>query len=76
MHHAQDDAGLAWTYVHLAHGLITYYMFHWSKGTPFVEEDQGKYDLLTFWEQVRHWRHDLPLWTPKLAIILFSIYCE
>lgn len=47
-----DDAGLAWTYVHLGHGLITYYLFHWTKGTPFMEEDQGKYEMLTFWEQV------------------------
>lgn len=47
-----QDSGLAWTYTHLAHGVITYYLFHWTKGTPFVEEDQGKYDQLTFWEQV------------------------
>jgi len=47
-----DDAGLAWTYTHLAHGVITYYMFHWSKGTPFVDDDQGRYNLLTFWEQM------------------------
>ncbi|KAJ9517963.1 ORMDL family [Haematococcus lacustris] len=47
-----DDSGLAWTYTHLIHGVVTYYLFHWTKGTPFVEEDQGKYDALTFWEQV------------------------
>lgn len=47
-----DDAGLAWTYTHLIHGVITYYIFHWAKGTTFVEEDQGKYALLTFWEQL------------------------
>jgi len=45
-----DDAGLAWTYVHLVHGVVTYYLLHYCKGG--VEEDQGKYDLLTFWEQV------------------------
>lgn len=47
-----DDAGMAWTYVHLGHGVITYYLLHWTKGTPFVDEDQGKYELLTFWEQL------------------------
>lgn len=47
-----DDSGLAWTYVHLIHGVVTYYLLHWTKGTPFVDEDQGKYELLTFWEQL------------------------
>lgn len=46
-----DDAGMAWTYVHLIHGVITYYCLHWSKGS-IDSEDQGKYSLLTFWEQV------------------------
>ena len=46
-----DDAGLAWTYVHLVHGVVTYYLLHWSKGSP-CSEDQGKYEYLTFWEQM------------------------
>ncbi|GLI58756.1 hypothetical protein VaNZ11_000513 [Volvox africanus] len=46
-----DDAGLAWTYVHLLHGVATYYLLHWIKGSP-NPEDQGKYQALTFWEQV------------------------
>ena len=37
------DAGMAWTYVHIGHGLITYYLFHWNKGSP-IQDDQGKYD--------------------------------
>lgn len=45
------DTGLAWTYVHLVHGVISYYLLHWSKGSP-IESDQGKYDQLTFWEQL------------------------
>mmetsp|Transcript_25928 Transcript_25928/g.65382 ORF Transcript_25928/g.65382 Transcript_25928/m.65382 type:complete len:159 (+) Transcript_25928:307-783(+) len=44
-------AGLAWTYTHLAHAAVTFYFFHYSKGSPF-SEDQGKYDTLTFWEQL------------------------
>mmetsp|Transcript_11551 Transcript_11551/g.20825 ORF Transcript_11551/g.20825 Transcript_11551/m.20825 type:complete len:154 (-) Transcript_11551:1277-1738(-) len=46
-----DDAGMSWTYVHLIHGVITYYLLHWSKGTS-VKEDFGKFDSLTFWEQL------------------------
>uniref|UniRef100_A0A061S7X6 Ormdl-domain-containing protein n=1 Tax=Tetraselmis sp. GSL018 TaxID=582737 RepID=A0A061S7X6_9CHLO len=45
------DTGLAWTYTHLAHAVVTYYLLHWNKGSPF-QEDQGKYDNLTFWEQL------------------------
>lgn len=33
------DSGLAWTYVHLLHGVITYYLLHWNKGSP-VQMDQ------------------------------------
>jgi len=39
------DPGMAWTYVHIGHGLITYYLFHWLKGSPI-------HDGLTFWEQI------------------------
>ena len=45
------DPGGAWTVVHLAHGALTFYLFHWMKGSP-VAADQGKYDGLTFWEQL------------------------
>ncbi|WOL18148.1 hypothetical protein Cni_G26941 [Canna indica] len=30
---------------------VTYYFFHWKKGTPFAE-DQGIYNNLTWWEQI------------------------
>lgn len=43
--------GMAWTYVHLAHGVVTYFMLHHNKGSP-IHLDQGKYDYLTFWEQL------------------------
>lgn len=39
------------TVVHICHGVITYYLFHWIKGSP-IDGDQGKYDSLTFWEQI------------------------
>lgn len=47
-----EDSGLAWSFAHIIHGVITYYLMHVIKGTPFAEEDQGKYSRLTFWEQV------------------------
>ena len=37
------DPGMAWTYVHILHGAISYYLLHWTKGSP-IEEDQGKWD--------------------------------
>ena len=44
-------SGEAWTYVHLVHGVVSYILLHYNKGSP-VEMDQGKYDSLTFWEQL------------------------
>jgi hypothetical protein len=45
------EPGLAWTYVHLIHGVASYFMLHWMKGSP-IDTDQGRYDRLTFWEQL------------------------
>jgi ORMDL family len=45
------DPGMAWTYVHLLHSTVSYYCLHWMKGSP-IQEDQGIYDHLTFWEQL------------------------
>lgn len=45
-----DDGGFAWTYVHLLHGVLSYYFLHWSKGFLYGE-DQGEINL-TFWEQL------------------------
>jgi hypothetical protein len=44
------DGGFAWTWIHLIHGIVTFYLLHWMKGSP-IDADQGKYDKLTFWEQ-------------------------
>ena len=46
-----SDSGLAWTYVHLVHGVASYWLLHWTKGS-FAPEDQGRYGSLTLWEQV------------------------
>jgi len=45
------DPGLAWTYTHLLHAVVTFVCLHWMKGSP-IQEDQGVYDHLTFWEQL------------------------
>jgi hypothetical protein len=37
------DPGMAWTYVHLGHGAISYFVLHWNKGSP-IQDDQGIYD--------------------------------
>ena len=42
---------LTMSYLNVAHGLITLYALHWTKGSV-VEADQGEYDELTWWEQV------------------------
>ena len=33
------DTGMAWTWTHLIHGVVTYYLLHWNKGSP-VQMDQ------------------------------------
>lgn len=45
------SAGSAWTGMQLIHGAVTYLVFHTMKGSP-ISDDQGKYDMLTFWEQL------------------------
>ncbi|XP_057520445.1 uncharacterized protein C119.09c-like [Amaranthus tricolor] len=47
------SSGMAWTFVHLTHFFVTYYFFHWKKGTPF-SDDQGIYNGLTWWEQIEN----------------------
>lgn len=49
------SAGTAWSIVNLSHFAITYWSFHWRKGTPFAE-DQGMYNKLTWWEQMDNGR--------------------
>jgi hypothetical protein len=41
----------AWTVVHWLHGAASYWLLHWTKGSPCAE-DQGRFDQLTFWEQM------------------------
>ena len=41
----------AWTLLNWLHGIVSYLLFHWVKGTPFID-DHGAYSQQTFWEQI------------------------
>ncbi len=46
---------LAWTTVHIIAAVVTYFCFHWLKGSPYTADDEdGEYNSLTFWEQIDH----------------------
>lgn len=42
---------VSWSVVNWVHGVISFVLFHWIKGSPFVE-DHGANSTLTFWEQI------------------------
>ena len=45
------NAAASWTIVNWAHGIISFFLFHWIKGSPFAE-DHEECSSLTFWEQI------------------------
>ncbi|PKU63792.1 ORM1-like protein 2 [Dendrobium catenatum] len=66
--------GMAWTIVNLTHFAVTYYFFHWKKGTPFAE-DQGIYNRLTWWEQIDNGKQltDNRKFLTVLPVVLYLI---
>lgn len=42
----------AWTTVNWIHGILSFILFHWLLGTPFVSDHERESELLTFWEQI------------------------
>eukprot|EP01080_Neovahlkampfia_damariscottae_P011000 gene11000-3705_t len=40
--------------INLLHAFITFFFLHWLKGSPFPDDFHapGKYDKMTFWEQI------------------------
>lgn len=44
----------SWSITHILHSLITFYIMHWKKGTPYESQynNQGEYDRDTYWEQI------------------------
>lgn len=60
------------TLVNVAHGVVTFYFFHWTKGSP-DEFTQGEWNGLTFWEQLEA---GVP-WTKakKFLMIVPTVLC-
>lgn len=49
------DQAKGWTYVHVAHAVATFVLFHWVKGSPFPTYwavTSPAADAQTFWEQI------------------------
>ncbi|GJP42548.1 hypothetical protein CLOM_g2101 [Closterium sp. NIES-68] len=64
--------------VNIIHFVVTFYLFHWKKGSPFAE-DQGLYDRLTWWEQIDGRRQLTPnrkflTLVPVLLYLITSFY--
>ena len=50
------SSDMAWCAVISSHSLITFWLIHHKKGSLLTwDDDGGKYDGMTYWEQV-HWR--------------------
>ncbi|KAJ5077879.1 orm1-like protein [Anaeramoeba ignava] len=62
-----ENAGTAWTITNITHTIITFFAFHWVKGTPF-DYDQGRFDRHTFWEQIDFEVQNT--WTRKVLIVI------
>mmetsp|Transcript_43184 Transcript_43184/g.86647 ORF Transcript_43184/g.86647 Transcript_43184/m.86647 type:complete len:165 (+) Transcript_43184:151-645(+) len=44
---------VAMSAVLIGHSLVTFWLIHWKKGSLLTwEDDSGKYDRLTYWEQI------------------------
>eukprot|EP01124_Arcella_intermedia_P017333 TRINITY_DN24100_c0_g1_i1.p1 TRINITY_DN24100_c0_g1~~TRINITY_DN24100_c0_g1_i1.p1 ORF type:complete len:153 (-),score=23.35 TRINITY_DN24100_c0_g1_i1:75-533(-) len=65
---------IAWTLTHIIHSAISFFILHWTKGSPFPH-DNTKKDKLTIWEQIDNEKQYTP--TKKvftaIPIILFLI---
>jgi len=44
-------AGMGWTVLNVFHGVATFIIMHWIKGSP-DDMSQGDYNGLTWWEQL------------------------
>lgn len=60
-----------WTCVHLLHAAVQFVGLHWNRGTP-IQDDQGEYNDLTFWEQIdggRPWTSNRK-WLLTIPVVL------
>uniref|UniRef100_A0A7S0F517 ORM1-like protein 3 n=1 Tax=Hanusia phi TaxID=3032 RepID=A0A7S0F517_9CRYP len=43
----------SWSFVLISHSIITFWLVHWKTGSLLTwEDDSGKYDGMTYWEQI------------------------
>lgn len=74
------DEGLAWTITNTIHNVITYTSFHFVKGTPFDDGQQGETARLTHWEQLDYEKQHTgtrKFYTvvPIVLLIIANHYC-
>eukprot|EP01027_Heterolobosea_sp_BB2_P027433 GEZU01042828.1.p1 GENE.GEZU01042828.1~~GEZU01042828.1.p1 ORF type:complete len:124 (+),score=27.20 GEZU01042828.1:143-514(+) len=64
------DRQTSWTITNFVHCGFTFIFFHWLKGSPLntIIDDQGKFDKLTFWEQLDNQKQFTP--TRKFLIVV------
>lgn len=62
------DLGTTLTITNITHAIVSFYLMHWIKGAPIDDpfNPQGKYDKLTFWEQLDRSMQ----WTPTKKFLL------
>eukprot|EP01062_Namystynia_karyoxenos_P023100 TRINITY_DN18885_c0_g2_i1.p1 TRINITY_DN18885_c0_g2~~TRINITY_DN18885_c0_g2_i1.p1 ORF type:complete len:222 (+),score=68.10 TRINITY_DN18885_c0_g2_i1:96-668(+) len=59
---AVQDPALGWTMTVVAHGAVSYILLHWLKGSVIGDiSSRGRYDHLTFWEQIDGEHHGTPI---------------
>jgi len=56
----------AWTYVSVIHGLVSFGIMHWIKGSPDEQNSMGDYRELTFYEQIDEGHP----WTPTKKFLM------
>ncbi|KAJ0410364.1 hypothetical protein P43SY_002696 [Pythium insidiosum] len=59
-------ASEAWTYVNVIHGVVSFGIMHWIKGSPDDTNAMGDYRELTFYEQIDEGRP----WTPTKKFLM------
>jgi len=67
------ESYLAWTFVNVGHAVVTFFAFHWIKGSPFVTMWNQDWDSLTWWEQLDFRKQATP--NRKFCmVVVFSLF--
>eukprot|EP00164_Ancoracysta_twista_P004637 GFYU01006265.1.p1 GENE.GFYU01006265.1~~GFYU01006265.1.p1 ORF type:complete len:148 (+),score=40.54 GFYU01006265.1:193-636(+) len=69
-----------WVITTCWHNFVTFFLFHWNKGSP-IPEDDAKYAKYTWWEQLEGGEQFTPtkkfLSVVPVVLLLFSLhYCD